>query len=74
MSETNLDAEPFHRVRSEPAFNRSLVSTRRGSADTGVESRVSSSGSGSPVSGSVFSLVPPKTLAEKIVVRKNYKF
>lgn len=65
--------EPFHRVRSEPAFNRTLVGSRRDSIDTGVGSRVSSSGassagSSSPVNGSALSLAPPKTLPEKIAV------
>ena len=63
--------EPFHRVRSEPAF-RSLI--RRESEDTGLGSRVSSGAStrsSSPtgsISASVTSLAPPSTLAEKIKV------
>ena len=66
--------EPFHRVRSEPAFSRSTVNARRGSVDTGVgssrhsSSGASSAGSGSPPGGSVSSLVPVKTLSEKIQV------
>lgn len=56
---------PFHRVRSEPAFHRSQITTRGGS--TGNSSGIST-GSGSPTSNSVFSLAPPKTLSEKIAV------
>ena len=65
--------EPFHRVRSEPAFNRTVVGARRGSADTGVGSRsgASSVGSTSPVNGSALSFVPPKTLSEKIAVGRH---
>lgn len=65
--------EPFHRVRSEPAFNRTLVGARRSSTDTGLGSRPSSSGassagSTSPVNGSALSLAPLKSLPEKIAV------
>ena len=71
--------EPFHRVRSEPAFCRSTVSGpgRRSSIDTGVgSSRLSSSGassagSNSPPGGSVSSLTPVKVLSEKIQVSRE---
>ena len=69
--------EPFHRVRSEPAFSRVAVSGRSGSIDTGVgSSRLSSSGassagSNSPPGGSVSSLAPIKTLSEKIQVSRT---